>query len=180
MPTIRLFFALWPTPQAAEHLATIAAEIAARVGGRPTREETIHLTLAFLGEVPEERLPELNIIGEALRTPTFELRIDRLGHWRHNHLIWAGCSEMPASLDELASRLCGKLAEAGFSVDNGKRPFSPHVTLVRKVPDLGPGPGLPAIEPIAWTCSDFALVHSRFSSSGPAYELVARFPLRAD
>ena len=180
MPTIRLFFALWPTPQAAKHLATIAAEIAVRVGGRPTLEETIHLTLAFLGEVPEERVPELNTIGEALRTPRFELCIDRLGHWRHNHLICAGCSEMPAPLDELAGRLCGKLAEAGLSADNGKRPFSPHVTLVRKVPDRGAEPALPAIEPIAWTCSDFTLVRSRLSSSGPAYETVARFPLRAD
>lgn len=180
MPTMRLFFALWPSPQSAKHLAAIAAETAAHLGGRPTRQETIHLTLAFLGEVPEERIPELLTIGKALRSPAFDLRIDRLGHWRHNHLVWAGCSKMPAPLEELASRLCRELSDAGFAVDNGKRPFTPHVTLVRKVPELVAETGLPGIEPIAWTCSDIALERSHLASTGPAYETLASFPLRAD
>jgi len=177
---MRLFFALWPSPQSARHLATIAAETAARIGGRPTRQETIHLTLAFLGEVAEERVPELLSIGEALRTPAFDLCIDRLGHWRHNHLIWAGCSEIPAPLEELARRLSRKLSDAGFAVDNGKRPFTPHVTLVRKVPESEAETRLPGIEPIAWTCSGFALVRSRLASTGPTYKALASFPLRAD
>jgi 2'-5' RNA ligase len=177
---MRIFFALWPSPQSARRLAMIAAETAARIGGRPMREETIHLTLAFLGEVPEERAPELLTIGESLRTPAFHLRIDRLDHWRHNRLIWAGCSEIPVQLEELASRLRSELAGAGFPVDNGKLTFTPHVTLMRKVPGFAAETRLPAIEPIKWTCPDFVLVCSHLSSDGPNYELLARFPLRTD
>jgi 2'-5' RNA ligase len=40
----------------AGRLAAIAGEAAARFGGRATRRDTIHLTLAFLGDVPESRL----------------------------------------------------------------------------------------------------------------------------
>lgn len=177
---MRLFFALWPSSQSARQLAAIAAETATRIGGRPTRQETIHLTLAFLGEVPEERVPELRPIGETLRSPAFDLRIDRLGYWRHNHLVWTGCSEMPAPLGDLANRLCRKLSDAGFALENGKRPFTPHVTLVRKIPVLLPETRLPEIQPIDWICSDFALVCSRLSSTGPAYETLASFPLTAD
>lgn len=50
--TMRLFFALWPSPDAAERLASIAAETAARAGGRPTRQETLHLTMALLAKLP--------------------------------------------------------------------------------------------------------------------------------
>lgn len=53
---MRLFFALWPSPAAAERLASAATDAAARLGGRPTRLETLHLTLAFLGEVADERV----------------------------------------------------------------------------------------------------------------------------
>ena len=180
MPTMRLFFALWPSTQAAKELATIAAETAARIGGRPTREETIHLTLAFLGEVPAERAPEVIAIGESVCMPAFDLRIDQLGYWRHNHLIWAGCSERPATLVEFAGGLCRALSEAGLSTDNGKRTFTPHITLVRKVPEPGPKLGLPTIGPNIWTCAEFVLVRSRLSSTGPSYEVLARFPLRAD
>jgi 2'-5' RNA ligase len=55
----RVFFALWPSPEAARQLAAVAASFAAAAGGRATRLESLHLTLAFLGDVAVDRLPEL-------------------------------------------------------------------------------------------------------------------------
>ena len=53
---MRLFFALWPPLEVAEQLAGVARAVAQQFGGKPTRQETLHLTLAFLGEVPDDRM----------------------------------------------------------------------------------------------------------------------------
>ena len=54
---MRLFFALWPAREMADALTDWAAPIAGQSGGRLTRAETIHMTLAFLGNVPDSSLP---------------------------------------------------------------------------------------------------------------------------
>ena len=54
---MRLFFALWPPLQTAAALALWAAEVAALARGRAVAGRSIHVTLAFLGDVGEERLP---------------------------------------------------------------------------------------------------------------------------
>ncbi len=176
---MRLFFALWPSITAAEQLATAATQAAARIGGRATRRETLHLTLAFLGEVADDHVPRLCEIASGLSAPPFRLRIDLPGYWRRNRLFWAGCRDVPAPLEVLASELRDRLGTAGFAVSNGERPFTPHVTLVRKVPEIAPNVVLPAVEPVEWWCSDYVLVRSLLSESGPSYEPLARFALSA-
>ncbi len=174
---MRLFFALWPSLIAAERLAAVATETAARIGGQATRMETLHLTLAFLGEVVDEHVPRLCELAAELPAPAFRLRIDQPGYWRRNRLSWAGCRDVPAPLETLAGELRDRLTTAGFAVSNGERPFTPHVTLVRKVPDINQNVALPAIEPVEWRCTDFVLVRSLLSANGPSYEPLACFAL---
>ena len=174
---MRLFFALWPPMEATERLVGIAQSAADQFGGKPTRQETIHLTLAFLGEVAEERLPLLIQSATSVRATSFELDIDRLGYWNHNHLLWAGSTLPCAALIELVNALQNALIEAGFTVDGGKRVFNPHISLVRKIPEAGSPGQLPSIEPIRWPCSSFVLVRSRLSDAGPLYETISDFPL---
>ncbi|MFT3849635.1 MAG: RNA 2',3'-cyclic phosphodiesterase [Propionivibrio sp.] len=177
---MRLFFALWPSLAAAEQLAAAAVEAAARLGGRPMRRETLHLTLAFLGEVADERVLHLLELAEDLPVPPFNLRIDQPGYWRRNRLLWAGCRDVPAPLETLTAELCLRLAAAGFVANNGERKFTPHVTLVRKVPEIAQDAVLPSIEAVEWRCSDFVLVRSRLSEIGPSYEPLSRFALADD
>lgn len=177
---MRLFFAIWPSPTAAERLARAATDAAERLGGRPTRLETLHLTLAFLGEVADERVPRLLDLASGLPAAPFELRIDQPGYWRRNCLFWAGCREIPAALETLATELRQRLTTGGFAVSNGERLFTPHVTLVRKLPPIAQSVALPAIEAIEWRCSDFVLVRSQLSEKGPSYEPLARFALTDD
>ncbi|MBP7204084.1 MAG: RNA 2',3'-cyclic phosphodiesterase [Propionivibrio sp.] len=174
---MRLFFALWPSPAAAERLARVATDAAARLGGKPTRLETLHLTLAFLGEVADENVPRLVDLVSNLRAEPIELRIDQPGYWRRNCLFWAGCHDTLAPLETLVAELRQRLGAAGFTVSNGERPFTPHVTLVRKIPEIPLNAALPAIGPIEWRCSDFVLVRSQLSEKGPSYEPLARFAL---
>lgn len=161
-----------------DRLAAIAAEAAARLGGRATRRDTIHLTLAFLGDVPESRLAELGEVAAAVRGAAFDLRLDRLGYWQHNHLLWAG-GETPAALTALHGALRKALAAGGFKVDGEGRSFAPHVTLVRKLPPTcGLAAGQEAPMPtLAWSCQRFFLVRSRLLSSGSDYLILRDFSL---
>jgi 2'-5' RNA ligase len=170
-----MFFALWPPEGIAGRLAAVATDYSHAAGGRPTRRETIHLTLAFLGDVAVERLPELQRVADEIDAAAFDLTLDRFGIWQHNRLFWAGCTVPPAALCELAGALKQRLRAAGFTVADANRPFAPHVTLVRKLSRLD-GPS-PVAEVPGWRCREFVLVRSRLSDKGSAYEVLARFPL---
>jgi RNA 2',3'-cyclic 3'-phosphodiesterase len=176
--TARVFFALWPPPQVARQLAATAEEFAKMASGRATRPETIHLTLAFLGDVALERLPELQRVAGGMRAAPFDLTLDRFGLWRHNRIFWAGSSVVPPALDELASTLAGALQSAGFRVADAGRTFSPHLTLVRKVKALDTA--LPDSEALLWPCRNFVLVRSTLLASGPSYQTRGEFPLNGE
>ena len=178
---MRLFFALWPPVGAARKLARIALAAASTLGGKATRQNTIHLTLAFLGEIEEAKLPLLIQTAEGLHAAPFSVEVDRLGYWRHNQLLWAGSASPSAPLNELVDTLRDALAKAGFHVDGEQRRFIPHLTLVRKLPE----PSIPAarpielpeIDPVRWRCTRFVLVRSQTADGGPSYEILADFPL---
>lgn len=153
----------------------MAAEEAVALGGRATRRETIHLTLAFIGEVPEASLPLLIERARAVDGRGASLCLDRLGYWSHNHLRWAGAQRPPAALGELVAALRGSLVQADFAVDRGESGFFPHLTLVRKLRQAAADC---AIEPpLTWDYDEFVLVRSELHPEGPAYRVLARFPL---
>lgn len=179
--THRLFFALWPDDELAAALADIAGAAARRCGGRPTRRDTVHLTLAFLGDVAATDIETLVTTARRVRAAPFQLSIDRLGYWRHNRLLWAGCAPS-AALDGLALALHRSLAEAGHPAADGGRAFKPHLTLIRKLPSAIMPPVLADFAPAAlplWRCTRFLLVASRLSAAGPHYATIAEFPLAA-
>lgn len=142
-------------------------------GGRRTRAETIHLTLAFLGEVESERIGDLLALAGEIRAPAFGFNLTRFGWWPHNRIVWAAPDETPAELALLVDALRESLFGAGFRFDT--KPFVPHVTLLRKA-DCGKGP-LP-IREIEWRVEDFVMVGSVLGERGAAYEVVGRWPLR--
>ena len=74
--TGRLFFALWPPGSAAQALHGWASAAHAQTGGRITREPTIHLTLAFLGDLPLEQVSTLKACAKRVQGRAFEMRLD--------------------------------------------------------------------------------------------------------
>lgn len=176
---MRLFFALWPPERVAGRLAALAAECARRQGGSPTRQDTVHLTLSFLGDVPEERLPRLIEMAGAIEARQFEFDLDCVGYWKHHRLLWAGRTRPLPELGELVSRLQRGLCDAGLAVPDGPPPFFAHVTLARKVPDSAEAIAPFSIAPIGWTCDAYILVESRRTREGPDYRRIAEFALDA-
>ena len=168
----RLFFALWPDPEIAGKLHRLANAAGEGRGGRVMRQDTLHLTLAFLGEVDGARIPRLAAVASAIAVPAFRFRLDRLGYWQHHHILWAGCGEQPVALLRLVHQLQDRLRAAGLRVDN--TPFTPHVTLVRNFQCKAP----PMPNEIEWPVAEFALVESLQSAQGVGYHSLSRWPLR--
>ena len=181
-PTARVFFALWPPAEAAAQLADVANGLAAQWGGRPTRAETIHLTLAFLGEVAVAELPALCALARGISGRSFAIRLGHFGYWPKNQLLWAGCAAVPDELVDLQSRLQAALGGKGYRTRPPGQGFTPHVSLVRKMrcaPNEGRISELAMPENLLWPCQHFVLVSSVLTPEGPNYRILEAFPLSA-
>jgi 2'-5' RNA ligase len=167
---MRLFFALWPPRAAAEALHGWAMKVHGETGGRVTRLETIHLTLAFLGDVDQEKIIELKKLR--IKGEKHALPIEQARFWKRNDIVWAGPRETPAPLAEVADSLRSYLKARQFRLE--EREFAAHITLIRKARAPGLLPELPKI---SWPVEEVLLVRSHLSSSGSSYEVRQRYPL---
>ena len=95
--------------------------------GNFSREENLHLTLAFLGET-EDAAGALSAMEEVSRGGAIRLAVSGVG--RFGDLWWAGVEEN-LRLKTAAENLQSALRRRGFSIE--KRAFRPHVTLARQV-----------------------------------------------
>ncbi|TLY58920.1 MAG: hypothetical protein E6K48_12770 [Gammaproteobacteria bacterium] len=151
-PTRRLFFALWPDAGQRAALVHATRKAVRSSGGRPVPEESLHVTLAFLGSVPERRVAELQAIArrvaeapEAGGAPML-VSFDRLVHWAKPRI------------------LCALNAEGSAA----------HVTVARKVAHA---PAAQPLSPVQWTFDGFALIESRTEPTGPVYSVIESYLL---
>jgi 2'-5' RNA ligase len=164
---LRLFYALWPDPDVRAALSASARPLLEACRGRRVPKRNYHLTLAFLGSVPEQRLDELHAAAGQVAVEPFTLRIDRHGHWRGPQVAWLGCSQPPAAATQLVADLRAAREPLGFQPD--PRPFRPHLTVLR---------GCRAcdwdgeIAPVEWPVSGFVLARSETLPGGPVYRVV--------
>lgn len=129
------------------------------VRGRFTAEENLHLTMAFLGEVPDAE-PVLDALSTLSFAP-FELRLEGMGCF--GDVWWAGLKES-APLEALARRIRRVLAEREIPFD--RKRFSPHITLIRNA--SGKLPGL-QLRPAAMSVTAVSLMRSDRGKHGMIY-----------
>ena len=176
-PRQRLFFALWPEEAGREALAGAAAKAVRRSGGRAVPPANLHVTLAFLGSVPQRRVPEVRHLGRlaaghCLQQKPLELRFDRLAHWPRQQILCAVAAEEDPRACALAAALKDAAATAGFTPD--LKPFRAHVTLARQVAHPPPARTL---RETRWRFRGFALLDSRTEPGGPVYSVLESYPL---
>jgi len=141
---MRLFVAVNVGDQVRAAVAQARARIDAglqRVGTEPPRlvwvsPPGLHLTLRFLGEQPDDRVPALvGAVQAPLPLPPFTVTWHGLGAFpsvRHPRAIWMGVRDGARELGELereVSRRIGGLLPGEEGTD--ARPFHPHLTLAR-------------------------------------------------
>lgn len=134
---MRLFVGLHPPPGA---LAELEASVAPLRGDRPelrwTGPDRWHVTLAFLGEVADDKLDELEVrlARAAGRHQPAELRIGHGGAFpnkkRARVLISRIEGDQPA-LAALAASVAAGARRAGAPPPDEGRKFRPHLTLAR-------------------------------------------------
>ncbi|MBV8466824.1 MAG: RNA 2',3'-cyclic phosphodiesterase, partial [Burkholderiales bacterium] len=123
MDDARLFLAIWPDHRLATAFRKLAENAYRDCGGRRMPVESMHLTLAFLGPTPRERIPELRAaLGEVEFSP-FKLVLDRFGHWEPG-IVWLG-GDAPPELEALAHDVREAIRAYDFSFD--RKRFKPHV-----------------------------------------------------
>jgi 2'-5' RNA ligase len=183
-PGRRLFFALWPDDAQRAALAHAAAGAVRHLGGRLVPESSLHVTLAFIGSVPEARLPDLCTIAgrAAARCPVGALPLTvafgGFEYWAKPRVLAVlerghEASVEPASgVGVLARTLVTETAAAGFSPD--LKPFRAHVTVARKVSSA---PHSSEMRRVLWSFDSFALIESRTLPEGPAYSVVESYLL---
>ncbi len=176
---MRLFFAL-DLPRALKE-ALAASQV--RYQALPLRATwtdpwKLHLTLAFLGEQPEDGLPPLRRVGEEVagRHRQIPLRTSLLGGFprsRGAHVLWLGLEANPA-LESFVADLREALLRWGLPQD--PKPFAAHLTLARflmpvDITALGPAP-----EAFVWEAQELVLYRSHLEPKGARYEKLGVFP----
>lgn len=166
--TLRLFVALPPPTQWAQE-AHRRLLLLPPLPGRLVPWRQWHLTLAFLGEVPQPLVPELvaHVAGLPL-SPAVPLICDEVTFWpKPRVVVQTTCSAAPLPWQAYVSKVQAALA-AVWPVTE-RRSWVPHVTLFRSVRTV-PVP-LPVLPPCVWE-RPFApvLFCSRLTSTGARYE----------
>jgi 2'-5' RNA ligase len=188
---LRLFAALDPPGPVRRELASAQADL--RRGAGPHAEEVrwippdrLHVTLRFLGAVPEEQVAAVRdaLAGAAAGSHPLALEVRGAGGFptpRRARVVWLGLAGDAGGLASLASELERRLAPLGFPSE--ERPLVPHFTVGRSRERRG-AIGLEraladaaAARPIPWRASELCLFRSHLSAGGPRYEAIARFPL---
>jgi RNA 2',3'-cyclic 3'-phosphodiesterase len=171
----------------AERLRARIERAAPRLQARWVSPAQLHITIWFIGEVPE---PRARAIEDALRppfeVPRFTLDLGGAGLFPPSgrpRVFWLGVRRGGPELAELYRSVGTRLAPLGFAP--GRRAYTAHLTIAR-VRDAGGAVGRTIAAAMAADpaeCGESAvagltLFQSRLSPHGAAYEPLLRVPLK--
>lgn len=142
--------------------------------------KNLHLTLAFLGEVAEEAMPNLIKQMETIQLPSFALKLDRLGAFPNAdqpRVINISVQDKTNTLFQLYKMLEQTLTQGNWPLD--AKPFSGHITLGRVKEGSQPiniNLNVP-IDNLEFTIKEFSLIRSQLTPQGPIYSVLQNYPL---
>jgi 2'-5' RNA ligase len=161
------------------------------------RPESLHVTLKFIGEKPEDDIEKIKRALEAIAADTFELNFRGYGFFpgaRAPRVFWVG-SDGGSKLSSLAATVDEALAQ--LDIPKEEHAFNAHLTLARAGRSSGSprwrkgdGPNrsfqrlqeklaaLPAPEFGTMTAREFFLYQSQLLRGGSKYNKLERFALR--
>jgi RNA 2',3'-cyclic 3'-phosphodiesterase len=173
--------------RAAAGAATVLRErLGPRVHARWVIADQLHITVRFIGQVTDDRVPDLvHAAGKPLDFGAFDLRLGEFGAFPGSgppRVIWVGVDEGLRSLARIQEEMNCRLEPFGFEPE--KRPFSAHLTLAR-IKDL-PRSASAHVRQIVQECTPLDAVcvitqatvfRSHLSPTGSRYESLAHVAL---
>ncbi len=175
---MRLFIAVPADEETRAEAAAVVARLRALPGDyRWVDPRDMHVTLRFLGETPEEKLPEVEALmrAAAAGAKPFELRLSGVGAFDAldaPRVVWLGVDEGKGPLETLAKAV----------LRDEPRPYSPHLTIGRNrreefaaefVAGLKAQPALSLRRPV----TRIALYASKPAPFGHTYEILSEAEL---
>ena len=178
---MRCFVAVELPSHMREEIGRLQSSIATD-GLRLVQPELVHVTIKFLGDVPQEKVgPVSEALGKVTFAP-FPVRVLGMGAFpgRAVRVVWLG---LEGDFQELYQKVEQALKPLGFAPE--ARGFSPHVTLGRVA---RPGAEMnrllyarianfAGLDLGRFTVDRFYLKKSTLTRGGPIYEDLAAFPL---
>ena len=129
MNTKRVFFALWPDNRQRDRLRDVINSVAKTVEGTAVDRRNWHITLAFIGTFPEDRVPYLLERAEQITVEPFRLSFDRLEFWPRPKVASLCAAMVPPELQALVDSLNAVLVDLGIEPED--RTYRPHITVAR-------------------------------------------------
>ncbi len=185
---MRLFIALNLTAELRAHIATdVLTPLRAQLPDvRWVREETLHITLAFLGERSETEVREAHTVVYEIASmhEPFKASLTELGVFpspARPRVVWLGITD-PTPVRELYRAFDCKRLRLGVPAE--KRAYHPHVTLGRVPPHLGREARdtlAPALATLGFearvTFRSLDLMRSELTPKGARYTVLLAAPL---
>lgn len=135
--------------------------------GQPVRAANLHVTLAFIGQQPSEKLPLIAQLAESVKAECFTLELDHLGYWSAGGILHLAPNKPPEALLYLAEQLQQALICAGITVDQGQ--YRPHLTLARHCRQA-----IAVSAPVfSWNVEEFGLYLSQHEADQISYKPLA-------
>jgi len=172
---LRLFVGIGLPPELKLRLSTLCFGVPE---ARWVDPGNFHVTLRFIVEVDEGLASDIDETLQRLSAPRFRLALAGVGQFG-TRMLWVGVEKSPPLL-QLQSKVESALQRAGLPPET--RRFTPHVSLARLRPPLGPKvPAFIAANALfraePFEVSGFNLVASYLTKSGAIYEDQAEYPL---
>ncbi|OOE76420.1 RNA 2',3'-cyclic phosphodiesterase [Salinivibrio sp. ML290] len=129
--------------------------------GHAVPDQNLHLTLAFLGDVPDAYIPRLQATVQDLQLPAFSITASTVEVWAQPRIVCATLASPPQALLALAHHL---QTVPVWPAKADSHAFTPHITLRRGVKD-DDALDLPTPPAQTFACQRFGLYASPSSSS---------------
>ncbi|RYD94452.1 MAG: RNA 2',3'-cyclic phosphodiesterase [Sphingomonadales bacterium] len=167
--------------------APIRAQLLALSGGIPgarwQRDDQLHLTLRFIGEVDRHAAEDAALALAQIRYPAIEIALSGAGQFDSRgrpNAVWAGVAPHEA-LAGLHKKVDQALVRAGQPPEG--RAYLPHITLARMNAQSGAADKFlaehAALASPPFTLTHFHLYESHLGREGASYEVVERYALGA-
>jgi len=180
---MRVFIAVDLPNEVRNALAEVQRELGpSSNSARWVAPESIHITLKFIGEMPEKQLEEMDTALRGFTWKPFTITVRGVGFFpgkRSPRVFWAGL-EAP-TMKDMAEELDTRMERLGF--DKEKRAFRPHITLARARDNRIDSSLVTASEPYvehdfgAFIADRVFLFQSILKPSGAVYEKLKEYLL---
>ena len=130
MSSRRLFFALWPNDRQRDAMRNIISPVATSVEGSAVYRGSWHVTLAFVGDCPEEKIADIQAVYRAVKFEPFRTRFDKAEFWIRPKIAILTSQSVPSELKHLNLTLETLLENVGFAPE--LKTYRPHITIVKR------------------------------------------------